>query len=146
MHLAHCRKPGLVAMINNMSAQMDKGNYLFDFSDYGQDVHTVASLLKKFLKDLPDALLPDNFYHKFVACARLPEEETRLSVLKDLVFQLPTAHYHTLRFIMRHLGKVVAHSKENKVKSCSVTFDLHILFESRLFVRSHSYNCGPVYM
>ena len=41
-------------MINNMSAQMDKGNYDFDISDYGQDIHTVGSLLKKYFKELPD--------------------------------------------------------------------------------------------
>ena len=94
---------------------MDKGNYMFDISDYGQDVHTVASLLKKFLKELPDALIPDHMYQDLVACARLTDEETRLNTLKDLVYHLPTAHYHTLKFLMRHLGKVVAHSQQNKV-------------------------------
>lgn len=94
---------------------MDKGNYLFDMADYGQDIHTVASLIKKFLKELPDPLLPDRMYDNFVVCARILEEEKRLSTLKDLVYQLPTAHYHTLQFLMKHLSKVVAHSSQNKV-------------------------------
>ena len=36
-------------------------------------------------------------------------------MLKDLVFELPTAHYHTLKFLMKHLKKVAAHSEQNKV-------------------------------
>jgi hypothetical protein len=110
-------------MINTLSAQMDKGNYGFDISDYGQDIHTVASLFKKFLKELPDPLLPDNMYHKFVDCSRIADEKKRLSMLKDLVYHLPTAHYHTMQFIMQHLGKVVAHSQQNKVR-CSPSGDL----------------------
>ncbi len=102
-------------MINSISVQMDKGNYLFDISDYGQDIHTIASLIKKYLKELPDPLIPDHMYHSFVGCARLTDVETRLTTLKDLVYHLPTAHYHTLRYLMKHLGKVVENSKENKM-------------------------------
>jgi hypothetical protein len=96
-----------------MSAEMDKGNY--DFSDYG-DIHTIGSLLKKFFKELPDPAVPAHLYDHFVACAKEANEEDRLSSLKELVFQLPTAHYHTLKFLMRHLKKVASRSDENKVR------------------------------
>ena len=107
------RKPGQVNLIKSMSAEMDKGNY--DFSDYG-DIHTVGSLLKKFFKELPDPAVPAHLYDDFVACAKEANDEDRLSSLKELVFQLPTAHYHTLKFLMRHLKKVASHSDENKVR------------------------------
>lgn len=94
---------------------MDRGNYTFDISDYGEDIHTVAGLMKKFLKELPDALLPSHMFQDLVVCAKLPDEEARLNILKNLVYHLPTAHYHTLRFFMHHLGRVVAHSQQNKV-------------------------------
>lgn len=109
------RKPGLLAMINQMSSQMDKGHYLFEYSDYGQDIHTAASLLKKFFKELPDPLIPDNMYAHFLACARLADEKVRLTTLKELVYRLPTAHYHTLRFLIRHLVVVSTHHVQNKV-------------------------------
>lgn len=110
-------------MINNMSAQMDKGNYGFDLPDYGQDIHTVGSLLKKFFKELPDPLIPDSMHDNFLACARIPDQEIRLNTLKELVFQLPTAHYHTLHFLMKHLTKVIAHCSENKVSRCGGVFE-----------------------
>ena len=112
------RKPGMVALINSISAQMDKGNYVFELSDYNQDIHTVASLLKKFLKELPDALIPHQMYQHFLDCSRIPDPEIQLSTLKELVYRLPTAHYHTLRFLMKHLAKIVEHSAQNKVSGC----------------------------
>lgn len=105
----------MVALINTMSAQMDKGNYAYDISDYRQDIHTVASLLKKFLKELPDPLIPESMHANFLQCARLTNEEIRLTTLQQLVLQLPTAHYHTLRFLVRHLAEIIKHSSENKV-------------------------------
>ena len=112
---------------------MDKGNYMFDIADYGQDIHTIASLIKKYLKELPDPLIPSAMYKKFVECSRLTDQEARLTTLKELVFHLPTAHYHTLRYLMTHLSKVVAHSSQNKVsppyhasitlKCCHMTTD-----------------------
>ena len=98
-----------------MSAEMDKGNY--EFSDYG-DIHTVGSLLKKFFKELPDPAIPVHLYDEFVTCVKESDEEERLESLKKNVYQLPTAHYHTLKYLMRHLKKVAGHSDQNKVRGC----------------------------
>jgi len=103
------------AMINQMGGQMDKGHYMFDYGDYGHDVHTVGSLLKKFLKELPDPLIPDSMHQLFLDCVRMRDEAIRLSTLKELVLRLPTAHYHTLRYLIRHLVTVSTHSEQNKV-------------------------------
>ena len=102
-------------MINTMSTRMDKGNYTLDSSEYGHDIHTVGSLLKKFFMELPDPLIPSSMHREFFTCARLTNEEARLSTLKDLVYHLPTAHYHTLRYLMRHLAEIATHSDKNKV-------------------------------
>ncbi len=95
-----------------ISAEMDKGNY--SFPDY-EDIHVMSSLLKKFLKELPDPLIPGAVYNDFIACGREENEEKRLSRLKELVYHLPTAHYHTLKFIMKHLRKVTTSHDINKV-------------------------------
>ena len=100
-----------------MSVEMDKGNY--EFSEYG-DIHTIGSLLKKFFKELPDPAVPVGLYDDFVTCAKETNEEERLSMLKELVYRLPTAHYHTVKFLMKHLKKVAAHSDQNKVSTCNV--------------------------
>lgn len=91
---------------------MDKGNY--NFTDYG-GIHTIAGLLKKFFKELPDSLIPAAVHDDFIATAREQDEEQRLTRLKDLVYHLPTAHYHTLKYLIAHLNRVIAHSDQNKV-------------------------------
>ena len=42
-------------------------------------------------------------------------ESDQVTRLRGLVFHLPTAHYHTLRYLTSHLNKVAQHSEENKV-------------------------------
>ena len=104
----------MAALIKNMSMEMDKGNY--NFTDYG-DIHTIGSLLKKFFKELPDSLIPAESHDIFIACVREQDEEQRLTHLKDLVAHLPTAHYHTLKYLVAHLNRVAEHSDENKVST-----------------------------
>ena len=42
-------------------------------------------------------------------------EGEQVTRLRGLVFHLPTANYHTLRYLTSHLNKVAEHSEENKV-------------------------------
>lgn len=102
----------MAASTRAMSAAIDKGVYSFEDDE---DIHIIGSLLKKFLKELPDAVIPANMYEDFVACGREEDEQHRLQRLKDLVYALPTAHYHTLKYLMTHLQKITAHSEDNKV-------------------------------
>ena len=47
------------------------------------DVHTVASLLKLYLRELPEPVIPFAKYDDFISCAQLlskDEEEVRVSV------------------------------------------------------------------
>ena len=101
---------------------MDKGSYSLSEHD---DVHIVSSLLKKFLKELPDPLIPGAVYNEFIACAREEDEEKKMNRLKELVHNLPTAHYHTLKFLMKHLRKVTTFHEVNKVRCHPVSAVLH---------------------
>ncbi len=102
-------------MIKHLSSEMDKGVYEFTQEQIG-DVHTVASLCKKFLKELPDPMIPEAVHEDFLTCARMTDETDRLTRLHELVYNLPTAHYHTLKFLMRHLMTVAEQSEGNKVR------------------------------
>ena len=42
-------------------------------------------------------------------------ETEQVTRLRGLVFHLPTAHYHTLRYLIRHLTRVAEHAEKNKV-------------------------------
>ncbi|KAH9371173.1 hypothetical protein HPB48_005643 [Haemaphysalis longicornis] len=76
------------------------------------DVHVVSSLLKAFFRQLPDPLA--GLYPRFIAAARVPQGAQRLAALRALVHELPVHNFETLKFLMQHLKKVVAHSETNK--------------------------------
>ena len=106
------RKAGQMTVTTSLSVELDKGNY--DLPDTS-DIHTITSLLKKFFKELPDPLVPMAMYYEFVSVGQDGDDESRMSRLKELVLRLPTAHYHTFKYLMTHLNKISQHSGENKV-------------------------------
>jgi hypothetical protein len=107
------RKPGQSSAIKGLVASMNKGQ--FETGDYG-DIHTIGSLLKKFFQDLQDPLIPSDRYREFLSVVREGQRETeQVTRLRGLVFHLPTAHYHTLRFLLLHLNQVAEHSEQNKM-------------------------------
>ncbi|MGH0116759.1 UNVERIFIED_CONTAM: hypothetical protein FKN15_051485 [Acipenser sinensis] len=70
------------------------------------DVHTVASLLKLYLRELPEPLVPFSKYEEFLLCAKLLAggKEQGLVELKTLLQQLPNANFCLLHYICRSVG------------------------------------------
>ena len=101
-------------MVKHLSSKMDKGIYDFSPEEIGEP-HNIASLCKKFFKELPDSLIPASVHDAFVACARIEDKNDQLARLKELVYHLPVAHYHTLKFLVHHLRRVVLQCDVNKV-------------------------------
>ena len=116
MHFTACRTQGNEAVVSLLISEMNKGN--FDAAviteDWG-DITVVTTLLKRFLKQLPDSLIPGNMYSHFIMAARSPSNEGCVSRMKELIGQLNPTHYHTLHHIVKHFGKIVNHSEHNLV-------------------------------
>ncbi|KAJ6661564.1 hypothetical protein lerEdw1_013803 [Lerista edwardsae] len=79
------------------------------------DVHSVASLLKLFLNELPVPVFPDNLYTDvltiFKGNTNHVTECTRC--LQRLLSSLPRAHYSLFHYLIRFLAKVASHSDVN---------------------------------
>ncbi|ELW66649.1 Rho GTPase-activating protein 22 [Tupaia chinensis] len=95
------------------------------------DVHTVASLLKLYLRELPEPVVPFARYEDFLSCAQLltkDEGEGTLELAKQ-VSNLPQANYNLLRYICKFLDEVQAHSDVNKmsVQNLATVFGPNIL-------------------
>lgn len=75
-----------------------------------QDIHSVASLLKMYFRELPNPLCTYQLYHTFVNAVQSSQEEGyRLLRMRDAVQKLPPPHYRTLEYLMRHLARVAEH-------------------------------------
>ena len=110
------------SVVNALISEMNKGNFdASSVSEEWQDIKVVTTLLKRFLKQLPDSLIIEGMYHDFITAARAPTDEGRVQRIKELVGQLPPAHFHTLRHFTVHLATIEKHSEHNKVSLIGVS-------------------------
>ncbi|KRZ79681.1 GTPase-activating protein pac-1, partial [Trichinella papuae] len=119
------RIPGNTAAVNTLSANLDQGFEFVEFDDIRwRDVNVVSSLLKAFFRKLPDPLLTSAFYRDFIEANRIESLESRLKAFRELIFKLPKHNFETLKFLLQHLKRVVAHSSVNKmeVKNLALMF------------------------
>ncbi|XP_018432493.1 PREDICTED: rho GTPase-activating protein 6-like [Nanorana parkeri] len=79
----------------------------------GEDtcVHDISAVLKGFLRDLREPILPQELYTAFIKAAGLHSEE-RLKTLQLLIFALPSCNADTLLRVLKLLHKVSLHEKD----------------------------------
>lgn len=69
---------------------------LWDDESIRQDIHSVASLLKLYFRELPNPLCTYQLYDSFVnAVQSVPEKttEVRLQLMRETVQKLPPPHF-----------------------------------------------------
>ncbi|MEE6460066.1 hypothetical protein FKM82_000852 [Ascaphus truei] len=95
------------------------------------DVHTVASLLKLYLRELPEPVISYSKYEDFLSCAKQlsKDEESGLVELVKQVKSLPPVNYNLLKYICRFLDEVQSYSGVNKmsVQNLATVFGPNIL-------------------
>jgi hypothetical protein len=105
-----------------------------NFSLDGQPnlAHEVASLLKLFLRELPDPLFTFQLYEQFIALVDQPLAE-REKRFHELFAQMPPAHQALARALMKLMYTVAANSSENKMTPSN----LSIVMSPNVFVANH---------
>ncbi|KAK2550862.1 Arf-GAP with Rho-GAP domain, partial [Acropora cervicornis] len=91
----------------------DAGRVLLTLDMCG--VHDATGVLKQYLRELPDPVIPGHMYRAFIAAGLNQDHNTRLTALKDMISQLPKVNHDTLKIIIFHLTKVVELSTINKM-------------------------------
>ncbi|XP_036404007.1 rho GTPase-activating protein 36 isoform X2 [Megalops cyprinoides] len=81
------------------------------FLDEEHSVHDVAALLKEFLRDMPDPLLPRELYSAFLHSNQLKGEE-QLLYLQLLLYLLPPCNCDTLLRLLSLLHTVQSHAQD----------------------------------
>ncbi|EDV45259.2 uncharacterized protein LOC6555823 isoform X2 [Drosophila erecta] len=74
--------------------------------------HDVATLLKEFLRDLPEPLLCNTLYLTFLKTQRIRNRRLQLEAISHLIRLLPIPHRDTLYVLLVFLAKVAAHSDD----------------------------------
>ncbi|XP_053317701.1 rho GTPase-activating protein 24 isoform X2 [Spea bombifrons] len=123
------RLPGQANLVKELQDAFDCGEK--PSFDSNTDVHTVASLLKLYLRELPEPVIPYAKYEDFLSCAKhlSKEEESGVAELAKQVKSLPQANYNLLKYICRFLDEVQSYSGVNKmsVQNLATVFGPNIL-------------------
>lgn len=85
----------------------------------------IAATLKKYLRELPNPVIPEESYKSFIDAAKQPDEESCKAALCELVPKLPDHHQSVLRFLMAHFCRICwlqeeYNQKEPLSKLCEV--------------------------
>ena len=164
------RKTGGSSLSKTITQLFERGDYdAFDLNDIDRftDINSITSVLKSYLRALPNPLLTHELHEPFVAAAckllyfadsmthfqltvrpplAIREPEPKFEALAKLINQLPREHYVTLRTLMLHLHRVKSSSAENlmNARNLGVVFgrELCLLPIARLRCNTDNLMCA----
>ncbi|PVU94073.1 hypothetical protein BB561_002815 [Smittium simulii] len=79
------------------------------------DVHTIASLLKLYLRNLPTNVLTSKLHKYFSGLSDIKQRESQIKLAGHLVILLPISNFTLLRALFAHLIRVVKNSIVNRM-------------------------------
>uniref|UniRef100_A0A8C9VY80 Rho GTPase-activating protein 29 n=1 Tax=Scleropages formosus TaxID=113540 RepID=A0A8C9VY80_SCLFO len=136
------RVNGAKSRVEKLCQAFENGKDLVELSDLYP--HDISNVLKLYLRQLPEPLILFRYYNDFIGLAKESQsilsdevdrgrstaktEQAQISVelnrvlfkIKDLLRQLPLAHYRTLQFLIGHLYRVTEKADENKMTASNL--------------------------
>lgn len=96
------------------------------------DPHTVAGLLKLYLRELPEPLLTYRLYAQWIdttlrITTNVKDEnyvDKSVIELKEVIQQLPKAHYDNIQHLIRFLNLLTGHSDSNKMTATNLAITM----------------------
>ena len=115
------RLPGRTTLVKELKDRFDCAEkIIFDISEH--DVHSVASLLKMYFRELPGTIIPSSYYQVFMNIALNFQEAKETDQKKESVAKaaktmanIPDDNYSIVRYLCKFLRKVGEKSDVNKM-------------------------------
>ncbi|KAF9442640.1 RhoGAP-domain-containing protein [Macrolepiota fuliginosa MF-IS2] len=127
------RVSGTTRKVNDLRARLDKGGNMdsvdLDASEWANDINNVASVMKMWLRELPDPLLTYSLHQGFIEAAKIENDRLRQIRLHERVNDLPDPNYSTLKYFLGHLHRINQQAAENQMSMQN----LAIVFGPTLF-------------
>ncbi|XP_029388954.1 rho GTPase-activating protein 18 isoform X2 [Mus pahari] len=114
------RIPGAAMRIKNLCQELEAKFYEGTFNWESVKQHDAASLLKLFLRELPQPLLSMEYLKAFQDVQNLPTRKEQLQALNLLVILLPDANRDTLKALLEFLQRVIDNKEKNKMTAGNV--------------------------
>lgn len=107
------RVSGNLAVIQKLRFKADHED--LDLEEGHWDIHVITGALKLFFRELQEPLFPYSHFNSFVQGIKIPDYNSRVSYIRDLVKSLPTHNRDTMEALFSHLRKVIEHGDENRM-------------------------------
>ncbi|EJD55489.1 RhoGAP-domain-containing protein [Auricularia subglabra TFB-10046 SS5] len=129
------RISGRHAAVQELVHKIERDERAFKFDPSTDDIYCVSSLLKQYLRTLPEPLF------RFPLAERMQHTEEReghaakgFPLLRSKIRRLPPIHQATLKAVVEHLTNVASHSTTNKmdVKNLAIVFGAVIFGEDEI--------------
>jgi len=112
------RVSGSSALVNDLKQRFDRGE---DVNLAFADVHTVAGLLKVYLRELPEPLMTYRLYEPFIAVIRRSQDwELIRDEITVLVLELPVENYVLCARLYTLLYRVANNSEMNRMNTSNL--------------------------
>ncbi|XP_045140052.1 protein FAM13A isoform X4 [Echinops telfairi] len=107
------RVNGNVKVVGQLRLKFERGLHV-DLGEDG-DVYSAASLLKLFLRELPERVIPAAFRPRLLQLFRDGRTDDQETSLRALLKELPDTHYCLLKYLCQFLTKVAQHHVYNRM-------------------------------
>lgn len=121
------RKAGSAVRIKELRQRCQESDV--DFVRDKCHPHDVATLLKQFIRDIPEPLLSTELIETFASTAGLDDHEAHVLAVQLLVHLLPRTHRRTLKYLFGFLSEVEKQQESNKMTAGN----LAVVFAPGLF-------------
>ncbi|KAF8930443.1 hypothetical protein BGZ52_001098 [Haplosporangium bisporale] len=127
------RVPGSHASVQRLKRMFDTGQDYDLLAMDAIDPNDIATLLKLYLRELPNPLLPSALLEQFQSL--LSTDRHICHTLRGILIRLPRPNYVVLSYLCHHLSKIAAHSDTTKmtVSNLGVVFAPTLSIGSILF-------------
>eukprot|EP00127_Corallochytrium_limacisporum_P006835 Clim_evm50s236 gene=Clim_evmTU50s236 len=117
--LGACEVPKGLFRMSGSSSRINAARYAVDQGQYQclEDLtpHDCAGLLKLYLRELPEPLVPVNLYETFLAVAAMKDKTRRHEMTRLAVFLLPRTHRHLLVYLLRYFHDLTQSKDTHKM-------------------------------
>nr|XP_057934160.1 rho GTPase-activating protein 27 isoform X2 [Doryrhamphus excisus] len=117
------RVSGNLAVIQKLRCKADQEELDLEDGQW-EDVHVLTGALKLFFRELPEPLFPYSHFHHFITAIRLPDYNTKVCCISELVKSLPASNHDTMKLLFGHLRRVIQYGEDNRmtVQNVAIVF------------------------
>ncbi|XP_036432233.1 unconventional myosin-IXAb isoform X1 [Colossoma macropomum] len=109
------RKSGSTNKIKELKMGLDTDANSVNLDDY--NIHVIASVLKQWLRDLPNPLLTFELYEEFLRATGLQDKKEVVRGVYTVIDQLSRTHLCTLERLIFHLVRISLQEETNRMSA-----------------------------